>query len=65
MIIEYKTYYEIPEEHRNIKGFAAVVPMDAAGIPYTIYEYDADAPRCDMYYGLSPREISKLLNARM
>ena len=60
MAIEYRTYSEIPAEHKNRKGFLASIPMDAAGNPYQLYEYDADEIEANQYCGLYPRAIAKL-----
>ena len=62
MTTQYLTYMEIPIGIRNIKGFASPIPLDAAGNPYTIYEYDPELPECDQYFGLSPRKIREIMN---
>lgn len=58
MTIKYLTYNDIPKRDKDKKGIFSGVPMNAAGVPYKLYEYNPDA--FPQYYGLSDRLIKKI-----
>ena len=60
VMVKYLTWDEIPAKDRNKKGLVRIVPLNAAGVPYKVYEYNPNASDIEKYYGLSARIIKKI-----
>lgn len=60
MAVKYITWDKIPKKDKSTEGALSGVPLNAAGVPYKLYEYNPNSfPK---YYGMSDRMIKKIEN---